>query len=92
MGVPVGAVLDEDVYNNKYLELCKGLNLDKNAASRAWDTYLTVKENYSLDVSIFVVLNIVLQRFVVYIDCVIFFPILGRPESLVGLCHLCSVS
>lgn len=53
MGVPVGStVVDEDVYNSKYLELCKGLNLDKNAASRAWDTYLAVKENYSLDVRV----------------------------------------
>lgn len=50
MGVPTAAAADEDVYNGKYLELCKGLNLDKNAASRAWDTYLAVKENYSLDV------------------------------------------
>lgn len=51
MGVPVGISPDDDVYNGKYLELCKGLNLDKNAAGRAWETYLTVKENYSLDVS-----------------------------------------
>ncbi|VVC27835.1 Retinoblastoma-associated protein, B-box,Retinoblastoma-associated protein, A-box,Cyclin- [Cinara cedri] len=49
MGVPVGTVHDEDVYNGKYLELCKGLNLDKNAANRAWETYQTVRENYSLD-------------------------------------------
>jgi len=53
MGVPVGTnVPDEDIYNNKFLDLCKGLNLDKNAASRAWETYLAVKENYSLDVCI----------------------------------------
>lgn len=52
MGVPVGVALDEDVYNSKYLELCKGLNLDKNASIRAWETYLSVKEDYSLDVSI----------------------------------------
>lgn len=51
MGVPVGVVQDEDVYNTKYLDLCKGLNLDKTAATRAWETYLAVKENYSLDVS-----------------------------------------
>lgn len=52
MGVPVGINPDDDVYNGKYLELCKGLNLDKSAAGRAWETYLTVKENYSLDVSL----------------------------------------
>lgn len=52
MGVPVVGGLDEDIYNSKYLELCKGLNLDKNASTRAWETYLTVKEDYSLDVSV----------------------------------------
>lgn len=53
MGVPVvGTVLDEAVYTSKYADLCKGLNLDKNASSRAWDTYLAVKDNYSLDVSV----------------------------------------
>ncbi|XP_060849204.1 retinoblastoma-like protein 1 [Rhopalosiphum padi] len=50
MGVPVGTNLpDDDIYNTKFLDLCKGLNLDKNAASRAWETYMAVKENYSLD-------------------------------------------
>ncbi|XP_050520159.1 retinoblastoma-like protein 1 isoform X2 [Daktulosphaira vitifoliae] len=49
MGVPVTLGVDADIYNGKFQELCKGLNLDKNAANRAWSAYLTVKENYSLD-------------------------------------------
>ncbi|XP_050440707.1 retinoblastoma-like protein 1 [Adelges cooleyi] len=49
MGVPRNIGVDAEVFNGKYQELCKGLNLDKNAATRAWTTYCAVKDNYSLD-------------------------------------------
>jgi hypothetical protein len=64
MGVPVGTNLpDDDIYNTKFLDLCKGLNLDKNAASRAWETYMAVKENYSLDVCISFIFYLLCKSF-----------------------------
>lgn len=88
MGVPVDIVLDKDVYNSKYAELCKGLNLDKNASDRAWSSYLAVKEDYSLDVSFCLYWG---QYFVCSADYIVVLCTAGRSKSLVGLCHLCGL-
>lgn len=40
---------DEDVFK-KHQELCNGLNMDKETANEAWQSYSNIRLNYTLEV------------------------------------------
>lgn len=40
----------EDSTYSKHQELCKNLNMDATAASAAWKSYSTIRQNYTLEV------------------------------------------
>ena len=45
---------DESTASNvqiKFEEICQGLNLDKQAQEKAWDSYMRLSEKYGLEVS-----------------------------------------
>jgi hypothetical protein len=42
---------DENVYE-RHQELCAILNMDKDAADEAWRNYETIRQNYTLEVSV----------------------------------------
>lgn len=41
----------EETIFKKYQTLCNDLNMDKDAANKAWNSYETIMQNYSLEVS-----------------------------------------
>lgn len=42
---------DENVFE-RHQELCVNLNMDKDAAEEAWRNYETIRQNYTLEVSV----------------------------------------
>lgn len=44
----------EDSTYSRHQELCQKLNMDASAASDAWISYSTIRQNYTLEVSFFV--------------------------------------
>ena len=40
---------EESIYK-KHQELCAELNMDKGAADEAWQSYESIRQNYSLEV------------------------------------------
>lgn len=40
---------DDHIYS-KYKELCKDLNMDPSTTGVAWDSYVSIKRNYNLEV------------------------------------------
>lgn len=43
----------EDSTYNRHQDLCQKLNMDATAASEAWKSYETIRQNYTLEVSIY---------------------------------------
>lgn len=41
----------EDPTHNRHLDLCRELNMDAKTASKAWNSYSTIRQNYTLEVS-----------------------------------------
>lgn len=40
---------DEEVFK-KHQELCNDLNMDKDSANEAWQSYANIRQNYTLEV------------------------------------------
>lgn len=40
----------EDYPYSRHQELCQKLNMDATAATEAWKSYLTIRQNYTLEV------------------------------------------
>lgn len=45
---------DEEVFK-KHQELCNDLNMDKDSANEAWQSYANIRQNYTLEVSFILV-------------------------------------
>lgn len=41
---------DDHIYS-RYKDLCKDLNMDSNTTAAAWDSYESIRQNYTLEVS-----------------------------------------
>jgi retinoblastoma-like protein 1 len=41
---------DENIFK-RHQDLCVNLNMDKDAADEAWQSYETIRQNYTLEVS-----------------------------------------
>jgi retinoblastoma-like protein 1 len=48
---------DENVYE-RHQELCVNLNMDKDTAEEAWQNYETIRQNYTLEVSVSSMFNV----------------------------------
>lgn len=46
----LSAELEHDIYK-KHQDLCVELNLDKESANESWNSYLNIRQNYTLEVS-----------------------------------------
>lgn len=46
---PAGDSEEDDIFK-KFNNLCNDLNMDKDAANEAWNSYETISQNYSLEV------------------------------------------
>lgn len=45
----LSAEVEEDIYK-KHQDLCVELNLDKESANESWNSYLNIRQNYTLEV------------------------------------------
>ncbi|KAF7995614.1 hypothetical protein HCN44_006721 [Aphidius gifuensis] len=86
----------EDSTYNRHLDLCQELNMDAKAASKAWKSYSTIRQNYTLE-----------GDQIHWLGCALYVacresstPTVGRPGSnvegnlvsLTRLLHLCKLS
>lgn len=46
----MGQSREEESIYKKHQELCAELNMDKDAADEAWQSYESIRQNYSLEV------------------------------------------
>lgn len=49
----LSAEVEEDIYK-KHQDLCVELNLDKESAHESWNSYLSIRQNYTLEVRLVV--------------------------------------
>lgn len=49
----LSAEVEEDIYK-KHQDLCVELNLDKESAHESWNSYLNIRQNYTLEVRLVV--------------------------------------
>lgn len=80
-------LLETDTENDvlrKHQELCRNLNLDSDSANQAWDSYESIRQNYTLEVNLLCTLiwNLVIKCF----------SFLGGSTSLVRMCFVCGLS
>lgn len=49
----LSAEVEEDIFK-KHQDLCVELNLDKESAHESWNSYLNIRQNYTLEVRLVV--------------------------------------
>lgn len=68
----LSAEVEEDIFK-KHQDLCVELNLDKESAHESWNSYLNIRQNYTLEVRLVVdtvkLFQLGNQFYMVYCDC-----------------------
>lgn len=68
----LSAEVEEDIFK-KHQDLCVELNLDKESAHESWNSYLNIRQNYTLEVRLVVDTVKLFQLgnhfYMVYCDC-----------------------
>lgn len=68
----LSAEVEEDIFK-KHQDLCVELNLDKESAHESWNSYLNIRQNYTLEVRLVVdtvkLFQIDHHFYMIYCDC-----------------------